>query len=403
MKKRRYWLWSGAAMLCAALLAFAMGDRSVLRHHAAPQALTPEALIAQSLLEISQNHLDAALDTIDNLLSINPNFHLAHLIKGDLLLARARPLSHLGNADAAPAERIAGLRDEARIRLLRYQQQPPAGQVPKYLLQLPTEQKYALVADTSISTLYLFENFNGSAHYVTDYYISSGKAGSDKLKEGDQKTPLGVYFVVDNLPKSKLSDFYGSGAYPLNYPNEWDRRHGRNGHGIWLHGTPTNTYSRPPRASNGCVVLTNQDMEAVGVKLQIGTTPVIIADGIEWADAQNIGALRDALAERIEAWRRDWESRDVDRYLRHYAPTFSAGGQNLASWASQKRQVNAGKSWIKVKLDNLGMLLYPGKDNLAVVTFDQDYSSNNLSNRMKKRQYWILENSQWKIAYEGAA
>ena len=36
------------------------------------------------------------------------------------------------------------------------------------------------------------------------------------------------------------------------------------------------------------------------------------------------------------------------------------------------------------------MFLYPGMDNMAVVTFDQTFS-NNLSNQMRKRQCWIKE------------
>ena len=39
----------------------------------------------------------------------------------------------------------------------------------------------------------------------------------------------------------------------------------------------------------------------------------------------------------------------------------------------------------------------------VVVTFDQDYRSNSLSNVMKKRQYWVREEGKWKIIYEGAA
>jgi hypothetical protein len=72
-------------------------------------------------------------------------------------------------------------------------------------------------------------------------------------------------------------------------------------------------------------------------------------------------------------------------------------------FAQQKRQVNAGKDWIKVKTGNLSMFRNPGKDELVVVTFEQDYRSNNLSNQMKKRQYWIREDGTWKIVYEGAA
>jgi hypothetical protein len=45
----------------------------------------------------------------------------------------------------------------------------------------------------------------------------------------------------------------------------------------------------------------------------------------------------------------------------------------------------------------------PGKEEVVVVTFDQDYRSNNLNNQMKKRQYWLREDGKWKIIYEGSA
>ena len=51
----------------------------------------------------------------------------------------------------------------------------------------------------------------------------------------------------------------------------------------------------------------------------------------------------------------------------------------------------------------MSLLLYPGKEEMAVATFDQDYASSNLSHRMMKRQYWIRENSKWRIVFEGAA
>ena len=92
---------------------------------------------------------------------------------------------------------------------------------------------------------------------MTDFYISLGKNGVEKQRQGDQKTPLGVYRVIS--ARERLPDFYGPGAFPLDYPNDWDRLQHRNGHGIWLHGTPSDTYSRAPWATDGCVVLTNED------------------------------------------------------------------------------------------------------------------------------------------------
>jgi len=277
-------------------------------------------------------------------------------------------------------------------------------------LQLEPGQKHAFVVDTSKYTLYVFENDNGTPRYVADYYTTIGRNGIEKLREGDKKTPLGVYHVTGNLPRDQLnrtygtqSALYGDGAFPINYPNEWDRRRGRNGHGIWLHGVPFDTYSRPPRASDGCVALTNEDLLAISRHVQVGLTPVIIAQGVEWVETGAAQQTRDALQQSLERWRRDWESRDTDKYLQHYSPAFAAGVQDLAAWATQKRSINARKSWIKVGIDGVSMFLYPGDENLAVVTFDQDYASSNLNNKMRKRQYWQREGGTWRIVHEGAA
>jgi murein L,D-transpeptidase YafK len=243
----------------------------------------------------------------------------------------------------------------------------------------------------------------GQPRFVADYYVTQGKLGAEKVAEGDKKTPVGVYHVTANLPKQKLADLYGSGAFPLSYPNEWDKRQGRNGSGIWLHGTPSNTFARPPRASDGCVVLTNQDLDVVAKNLQVGLTPVIISDSVEWLSLDDWAKERSELNKSIDAWRADWESRDSERYLAHYSKRFKAGEQSFDEFAAQKKQVNSSKEWIKLKIDNLSVFRNPGKEEVIVVTFDQDYRSNNLNNQMKKRQYWLREGDQWKIIYEGSA
>ena len=361
-----------------------------------------EVLLAHSLQAIGNDKLDVALNEVDSLLKINPNFKLAQLVKGDLLLARSQPLNNFGNAPNAPRDRMEDLRDEARARLQRVQQQQPFNTTPKYLWQLDPDQHYAIVVDTSKSTLYLYENVNGDPHYVADFYISVGKKGADKVSEGDQRTPLGVYFINSKLTKDKLTDFYGSVAYPLSYPNEWDRRLGRDGHGIWLHGTPSDTYSRPPRASNGCVVLSNDDLMQIGKHVQIGHTPVIITSQMDWSDDSD-RADRNSLLGEIEKWRSDWASRNTDAYLSHYSKDFSTGSTKLAAFAEQKRLVNSGKTWIKVSISKISAFPYPSQPGLVVVNFEQDYDSNNLANRMMKRQYWMKRNNKWQIVYEGSA
>lgn len=360
-----------------------------------------ELALAKSLQAVGNSRLDVALNEVDSLLKANPNFKLAQLVRGDLLLARSRPINDFGDAPNAPKDRVQDLREEANARLQRVQQQQPVA-VPKYLWQLAPGQRHVVVVDTGKSTLYLFENVNGEPRYVADFYITQGKKGADKTAEGDQKTPLGVYFVNQYLSRDKLTDFYGSGAYPISYPNEWDRRLKRDGHGIWLHGTPSDTYSRPPLASNGCVVLSNDDLTHLGRHLQVGVTPVIITRQMEWSDEADRND-RTALLKEIEAWRSDWSSLDTEAYLAHYARDFSSGSVDLSAFAQQKRLVNSGKTWIRVKLSNLSAFPYPNQPGLVVVNFEQDYESNNLSNRMLKRQYWMKRDGRWQIVYEGSA
>lgn len=370
--------------------------------HAAGES-EPEELFNKAIQQISGDQLDAALVTIDRLLALKPQFRLANLIKGDLLLARSRELRTIGGASDGPRDRLDDLREEAVARLNAYRERPQATSVPRYLLQLNSDQKHAIVIDTQKSRLYLYENDHGSPRFVADYYISVGKKGGDKTREGDQRTPIGVYHVTSSLPRNKLTDFYGHGAFPLDYPNEWDRRHGRNGHGIWLHGTPSDTYSRPPRASDGCVVLANADLDALEKDLQIGLTPVIISDNVEWLSQDDWNEERTALNDEIEHWRKDWESLDTESYLKHYSREFDSGGADLQKWSAQKRQVNAQKEWIKLKISNISMFRNPGKGDMVVVTFEQDYRSSNLSNTMRKSQYWIKEDKKWRIVYEGAS
>ena len=363
----------------------------------------PEPLLARVFDEIEQNRWETALQQTDALLKAYPNFRLGHLIRGDLLLARTRTLTVFGQGgDAQSRDKVADLREEALARLRAYKAKPTANYVPRYLLQLRPDQKFAVVVDTQKARLYLYQNDKGTPRFVADYYVSHGKLGTDKLKEGDKKTPIGVYHVTANLPRQKLGDFYGSGAFPISYPNEWDKRMGRNGHGIWLHGTPSDTFSRPPKASDGCVVLANQDLDAISKNLQVGLTPVIISNSIEWLSLDDWQSERRALLDVIDEWRKDWESLDTDRYGRHYSTRFAADGQNQNQWIDHKRKVNTGKSWIKVGTQNLSMFRNPGKEEYVVVTFEQDYKSSNLSNLMKKRQYWVKEDGRWKIIYEGA-
>jgi murein L,D-transpeptidase YafK len=356
-----------------------------------------EGSLLRAIVGLREQGMKRAMSEIDGVLDRNPNFRLGHLVRGDMLMARAgKPVAFASLSPAGAS--VAPLQDEARVRLARYLDAPRVDDPPAPVLQLAPSQAHVLVVDTTRSRLFVYANDLGRPRYVSDFYVSLGLNGSAKTVEGDQKTPLGIYRITEK--RAKLPDFYGPGAYPIDYPNDWDKLNGRKGHGIWLHGTPSSTYSRAPRATDGCIVLTNDDLERLSRYVDVSRTPVVIVDRLEWQEPRRWDGERDQLLKAIDQWKRDWESRDTERYFAHYSPQFRAERGGMSGWKAQKRKVNAGKAWIKVGLDDMSLFAYPGDRKMAVVSFSQDYRSNNLSNRTQKRLYWIHENGRWRILHE---
>ncbi len=375
-----------------------------------------DMLLVKSLLEITQGDTKQALDTVNELIRTTPNFKLAYLIRGDLISSQGRALSAFGDPSAVESntvsnEEIKGLREEARTRIDYYLSDKKTSQQPNLLVKLSPEQQHIIVVDALKSRLFLYKKEDNRLQYVADYYVTIGKNGFGKQVQGDKRTPVGVYFAGKKLPQP-LDDMYGDAAYPLNYPNELDINHNKTGSGIWLHGTPTNTYSRPPRASDGCVVLSKPDLKALEPILKSGQTPVIIAGNLEWLDedkADETKTKAESLEQAIENWRKDWVSQNTDAYLSHYSNKFFYADGDLSKWADYKRGIQAGKPKVAIAINDLSMFDYPSTSlakfadqEVAVVNFEQDFSSASLQNKMRKRQYWSYENNEWKIIYEGA-
>lgn len=375
---------------------------SLLTKDSMTASIKTEDLIVKSLMEISSGDTESALKTLDQVIAATPNFKLAHLVKGDLLMARAQQFEAFGSPNPS-SDDVSGYRDEARKRIERYLDKDSDRLIPESIWQLDRSQPYIFVVDADKSRLFVYRNENGVPQYNADFYVTIGKNGSEKKYAGDKRTPLGIYFTSPKLTQ-KLADTYGDAAYPLSYPNEMDRREGKTGSGIWLHGTPRDTYSRPPLSSDGCVVLSNQDLITLTPILQQGNVPVIVSKGLAWVKPNQAPKDKQALLDSIESWRKDWESQETENYLSHYASEFSNGSLDLSRWSEEKRRIQANKPNVDIKISNLSLLRYPNSEmSMAIVTFDQTFRSNLLDSKMRKRQYWIQDNQQWKIIYEGAA
>ncbi|WP_190238424.1 L,D-transpeptidase family protein [Candidatus Methylopumilus universalis] len=368
---------------------------------------TPEKMLVKSLVEISEGKVDIALKTIDALIKQTPNFKLAYLIQGDLLLAHAKQINGIGDeTKGEKKEEVENLKNEAKVRIERYLNNLNLQNEPKIFAQLNDKDKYLFYVDAGSSRLYLYENIDGKLSYKDDFYVSIGKNGFGKQYEGDKKTPVGVYFTGKKIRES-LSDFYGEAAYPLSYPNEIDIKNKRNGSGIWLHGTPKTTYNRAPLASDGCIVLSNPDLMKLSSVLDNNKIPIIISfqslKDLESSN-KNLAERKLSLINAIERWREKWEDQDTESYLKFYSKNFFNQKDNYDSWAERKRIIQAQKQKVFVRLSEISFFDYPNTENeMVLVDFIQDYKSPTINNKMNKRQYWINENNEWRIMYEGGA
>lgn len=354
---------------------------------------------------IGQSRLREAMPRAEALVRDRPNFQLAHLVYADLLQANSGRASaagrglpeSLGPPDTATL--LADLKRESQQRIKARLEPPPAGHVPAQFLALASSVRHAIAVDASRSRLYLFENGASGLKLVEDFYISVGKLGVAKTLEGDQRTPLGVYFITSNLDRNTLTDFYGAGALPINYPNQLDARRGKTGSGIWLHGAPPNQFSRAPQSTDGCVVLSNADLTRLIRTVAIRSTPVVIAAKLDWVAPELAQRQAQDFEQAMNSWKAAKSSKDMARLLSFYTEDFNSYGRTLPAWtpvlqAELKRL--AGRA---VQIKDLSFLHWKDEQETMVVTFAELAAGARTG--MTKRQYWIRQpGKQWKIFFE---
>ncbi len=403
--------WRTSSVLCVLLMSVLGGGTSYaakkpLKAHHAPQArkADPEELLADIYRELAEHNLRAAQEKADALVEAYPNFRLGHLLRGDLLLMHTRPVAMLGAAVPAGEEaKLADLRREAAVRFQAQPGRPSAALVPRALLQMRKDQRHALIVDAKHSRLYLYENRNDQLHLLSDFYVSQGKLGINKSREGDLRTPIGVYYIVGRLPGVKLPDMYGKGALPLDYPNDWDKVHGRSGSGIWVHGTPPETFSRPPLSTDGCVVVSNDDLYKLTRTVEIGKTPVLIGDQVEFVSKTVMENDLKLASGLVESWRRDVERRDDAGLRAHYSAHFkSSTDEDAGTWLA-KQQFLPGAKKVSVIVSDSSYFRQPSKEEIIVSNFTQQTVVGRYRHAVRKKQYWAKEGQEWKIVAESNA
>ncbi len=251
---------------------------------------------------------------------------------------------------------------------------------------------YVLVVDKQYQKIYAFKK-NGAFSKVFESPCSTGKNQGAKQSTGDAKTPNGVFFATKLLHNPGSPEIYGTLAFPLDYPTLSDKRAGRNGTNIWIHGT---TKPLSPLQSNGCVVLRDSDLHRLTDLIYFNKTPVIIQESINWISPKQIPPAKEELERILALWNRYSISADMKSLDALYLPGAEVKG---------KRREELIRKFKSLKPLNDHFLLQPRdvsilrQENTAIIMFDQIVAVNNDNSFQGAYNKLVLErlNNRWFI------
>lgn len=274
--------------------------------------------------------------------------------------------------------------------------------LPSSLIEIPSSVANVLIADASAAELVRFSNDPSGLTERDRRYMSVGRNGVGKQRAWDRKTPLGVYFLTEELDTSKLAAKYGEAAFVLDYPNAWDRYNERTGDGIWLHGVDPRSPDRPRLDTDGCLALRNEALLSLAADLELHDTPVIISREIDWVSANELAATRRSFRDALEKWRDSVERGDLYRYLEMYAEDFSARGLSKTEWASFKLGAFGLRPLTAAEIEDVLLLADPEHSGLYLSRFTLKTAANDDAVEIRKRLYWRRDADRWRIVSEDA-
>jgi len=253
-----------------------------------------------------------------------------------------------------------------------------------------------LIANKNKKQLKVYEHKNDDLKFVKSYNVIVG-ANGDKKKEGDLKTPLGVYDITKRFVPS--GQFYGPLAYALSYPNTYDKVQGKNGYGIWIHGSPLDGTPRDPM-SKGCIVLNNETITMLDGNIKPKSTITIVSEkGIKKVKRDEVSTI---LSELFK-WKKAWKSNDVKTYLDFYHDDFRRyDGMKKRKFSRMKKSIFSRKQKKEIKFTNINVSPYPNDQNknLFKIAFYEVYKSRGYKFRGNKELFVELNKKSFTILSE---
>jgi murein L,D-transpeptidase YafK len=270
---------------------------------------------------------------------------------------------------------------------------------PVYLLEMSSDgHDYALLVDKQEQELYLYRGSEDGPRLHKRFRCTTGRNNNGtKLREGDLKTPNGVYFFRGILEDDQLPSKYGVRAFTMDYPNDFDRLRHKTGSGIWLHAVDEDRRVEKNYDTEGCVVVTNADIRELSSYITLWDTPIIVDDSLRIDSPDQYDSARKKVLEFISSWQTSWEQERLDDYMACYDERFIGYGRTKAQHRAHKKRLNRSYKKIDVDLTEISVYAF---HNYLVVSFNQEYRSDRYHSRGRKKLYLTRDGDGFRILSE---
>lgn len=271
--------------------------------------------------------------------------------------------------------------------------------VPKAVFSLGEADSYGIVIEKLPHRLSVVKQMqNGNIEIIKTFRAITGRDPGEKEDSGDLRTPEGVYFITQKLEDQHLPARYGRMAFVLDYPNPLDKSANKSGYGIWIHATDNPKRLLSPLGTEGCVAMSNEDIQSISRYLVKQKTPVIITKEMLTTTFEDHAQTKQNIIPMIETWRASWEKSDLDIYSKFYSDSFYSTGMNKSAWIKHKENLSKTRNQqIKVSISAPQILAF---EDQLVLSFSQNYQSDEHTDIGKKTLYLKWEGNQYKIVAE---
>ena len=254
--------------------------------------------------------------------------------------------------------------------------------------------QYLIICNKNTKQLKLYDTANKKILFASKVFI--GKKNGDKAKEGDLRTPTGVYEFEQKI--TKLDPFYGPLALATTYPNLYDQNIGKTGHGIWIHGLPIN--QKRDDYTKGCIALPNKTIIELDKAIKLDKTALIITPTT--LQDVSLDDISFVLAD-IYKWKDAWKYNDFKQYISFYDPNFKKNKyQDLNYFIQYKQKLFTKNEQKQIRFTNINIIPYPNQKNQKMfkIIMDEFYQTKNYRFVGKKELYVRLVNKHMLIVAE---